>query len=370
MSTGNATGLQAMEQGLSEAGPSGAPAANLSDAPAVIDIDALSFVGSGLRRPECVVAHSSGLLFTPDWTEPGGVSAIAPNGGVKRILATDPAADVETPVRPNGIALEAGGSFLLAHLGAEHGGVYRLFPDGRCQLVVDRVDGERTPPVNFVAPDAKGRLWFTVSTRVRPRADDYRPGADSGFIAVLEPGLTEARIVADGLGYANECLFSPDGATMWVNETFARRLIAFDVVEQESGVALHNRRTVAQFGVGVFPDGLAMTADGALLVVSIISNRVIKINPDASPHILLQDADVRHLEDVEKAFQMGEMGRPHLDASPAKRLRNISNIAFGGPELRTAYLGCLLGDAIATFDAPFKGEPLSSWDVDLGPLAV
>nr|MBX2854072.1 hypothetical protein [Paracoccaceae bacterium] len=72
----------------------------------------------------------------------------------------------------------------------------------------------------------------------------------------------------------------------------------------------------------------------------------------------------------EKAFQAGEMGRPHLDASPAKRLRNISNIAFGGPELRTAYLGCLLGDAIAQFDAPFKGEPLQSWDVDLGPLAV
>ena len=30
-------------------------------------------------------------------------------------------------------------------------------------------------------------------------------------------------------------------------------------------------------------------------------------------------------------------------------LANISSLAFGGPDLRTAYLGCLLGDSIARF---------------------
>ena len=49
------------------------------------------------------------------------------------------------------------------------------------------------------------------------------------------------------------------------------------------------------------------------------------------------------------------MGRPHLDHAAGARLKNVSNLAFGGPGLRTAYLGCLLGDSIATFRAPVAG---------------
>ncbi|MEL6235440.1 MAG: hypothetical protein AAFR46_13635, partial [Pseudomonadota bacterium] len=55
-----------------------------------IELDALRFVGAGLVRPECVLAHASGLLIAPDWTDPGGVSLIAPNGHVTRHLATRP----------------------------------------------------------------------------------------------------------------------------------------------------------------------------------------------------------------------------------------------------------------------------------------
>ena len=301
------------------------------------DLDGARFVGSGLRRPECVIAHACGLLFTPDWTEPGGVSAIAPNGGVKRILATAPDSGVETPVRANGIALEDGGSFLLAHLGAEIGGVYRLHPNGRCALVVDHVDGAPMPPANFVAVDAKGRIWITVSTRKRPRADDYRPDASSGFIAVLEPGQTQARIVADNLGYANECLLSPAGDTLWVNETFARRLTAFDLVEGAFGRrprqpahrgAIRRRRVPRR----PRPGGGWIPAGGLNRLQPRHSSYAGPDGPPAPP--AARRGRLEHLEVVEKAFLAGEMGRPHLDASPAKRLRNISSIAFGGPGLQ------------------------------------
>jgi hypothetical protein len=43
-------------------------------------------------------------------------------------------------------------------------------------------------------------------------------------------------------------------------------------------------------------------------------------------------------------------------------LKNISSIAFGGPDLRTAYLGCLLGDALATFRSPVAGAPPAHWN--------
>ncbi len=328
-----------------------------------VDLETLRHVGAGLNRPECVLAHASGMLIAPDWTDPGGVSVIAPSGRVRRILATAPDPDVDMPLRPNGIALEPGGTILAAHLGAERGGVVRLRPDGRCEVVADAVDGRPMPPANFVARDGAGRLWITVSTTRTPRALDYRPDACTGFIALHDRSGT--RIVADGLGYANECLLSADGRTLWVNETFARRLTAFDVDEDR----LTNRRTVARFGAGTFPDGLAQAADGSLIVTSIVSNRVLRVAPDGGVELWLEDCDPDHVAWVESAFQAGEMGRPHLDRVSSRRLRSISNLAFGGPDLGTAWLGCLLGDAIAGFDAPIAGRPPPHWTMDPGPLA-
>jgi len=46
------------------------------------------------------------------------------------------------------------------------------------------------------------------------------------------------------------------------------------------------------------------------------------------------------------------MGRPHLDGVRSQRLRNISSIAFAGPERRTGVLGCLLGDQLLTLNMP------------------
>jgi hypothetical protein len=40
---------------------------------------------------------------------------------------------------------------------------------------------------------------------------------------------------------------------------------------------------------------------------------------------------------------------------------NISSIAFGGLDLRTIFLGCLLGDRISTFKSEKAGLPPSHW---------
>jgi sugar lactone lactonase YvrE len=219
------------------------------------------------------------------------------------------------------------------------------------------------PPANFVAVDAAGRIWLTVSTRLTPRARDYRPDASTGFVAVCEAGRTE--IAADGLGYTNECLFSSDGGTLWVVETFGRRLSAFSV---EDG-RLSRRRTVARFGPGDFPDGLAETADGSLLVASIVSDRLLRVRPDGTVERLMQDADADHLADVEQAYRTGMMGRPHLDTIGSARLGHISSVAFGGADLTTLFLGSLLGDGIGVLHSDLAGRPLPHWRADLGPLA-
>lgn len=324
----------------------------------------MTFHGSGLERPECVLAHESGLLIAPCWKDNGGISLVTSRGTAHH-LAADPPKPLRPPgLRPNGVALEDGGTVLLAHLGAETGAICRLHPDGGVETVCDTVEGRPMPPANFVTLDRQGRIWFTVSTRVIPRADDYRATAHTGFIAVIEGGV--ARIVADGLGYTNEIVLSPDERQLWVNETFARRTSVFDLAPD---TALSNKRTVAEYGMGTFPDGLALDEEGGLWATSIVSNRVIRIATDGSMQTVLEDSVPEHLETVEDAFREGTMGRPHLDRAESRQLKNISNLAFGGPDRRTAYLGCLLGDSIASFPAPVAGVAPIHWTASLGPLA-
>lgn len=325
-----------------------------------LPLDDLSFIGVGLNRPECLVTHRSGLIFAADWTGTGGVSIIAPDGRVSRLLALKGG----RTLRPNGIALEPGGSFLIAHLGVDEGGLFRLHCDGRVEDVALHIAGTPIPPSNFPLLDSRSRIWLTVSTRVSPRADDYRPAARTGFIALIENGV--ARIVADELGYANECTLSADERHLFVNETFARRLTRFDVAENGD---LSNRTTVATFGAGTFPDGVVLDSEGAAWVTSIVSNRVIRVAANGAMSTILEDAEPEHLAIVEDAFQSASMGRAHLDGVKSKVLRNVSSLAFGGPRLRTACLGCLLDERIPFFEASVAGAVPRHFDFDLGLLA-
>jgi sugar lactone lactonase YvrE len=327
-----------------------------------MDLARISYLGSGLVRPECVVTHETGWTFAADWQDQGGVACISPDGHVHKIKARRREDD---PLRPNGIALEAGGSFLIAHLGETSGGLFRLHPNGDCEPVLVSLEDGPLPPSNFPLVDRKGRIWLTVSTRLMPRARDYRLDAATGFIVLIENG--SARIVADGLGYTNECLLSEDESQLFVNETFARRLSRFDVGADGS---LSNQTVIARFGPGTFPDGVAMDDQGDLWITSIVSNRIIRVTPGGVQTMMLEENDRQHLDETEKAFVEGWMGRRHLDGSPARHLRNISSLAFGGPDLRMAYLGCLLGDAIPVFTSPVRGLPSLSFTAPLGPLPI
>ncbi len=324
----------------------------------MIALDQFDFVGNGLVRPGCVLAHRTGLLFTSDWSGNGGVGAILPDGSVHRIEAKS-----GRQMRPNGIALEPGGTFLLAHLGERRGGVFRLHVNGRVESVLEDLDGKALPPTNFVYVDQSKRMWVTVSTRLTPRSLAYSRDVADGFIVLKD--RDGARIVADELGYANECLPHPDGRRLFVSEMCGRRLTAFDIADNGD---LTNRRTVCEFGEGLFADGMAFDRDGNVWIVSVVSNRVIRIDETGRQTVIAEDADADHVAWVEDAFREDQMDRPHFDAVESRMLRNISGIAFGGPDLKTAHLGCLLGDKIAAFAVDTPGYPMSHWEADLGPL--
>ena len=320
----------------------------------------LGSLGAGLTRPECVLTTRRGDVYTSDWR--GGVAHLRPDGS--QTLYSAKGLD-GLPLRPNGIALQADGSFLLAQLGTDDGGVYRLTRSGELTPFLREVEGKALPPTNFVVADANGRIWITVSTRRKPRALGYRADCDDGFIVMVDANDTRgkgARIVADGLGYTNECTVHPSGNWLYVNETFTRKLSRFPIRADGS---LGNKEVVTTFGEGTFPDGLVFDAEGAAWIVSIASNRVIRVTPDGTQHLFLQDVDADHLLWVEAAYQSGAMDRPHLDTVKSQRLKNISSIAFGGPDLRTGYLGCLLGDNVTVINMPVAGHPPVHWEYPL-----
>ncbi len=321
-------------------------------------LEALAFAGSGLVRPECVLATAQGDLYSADWR--GGVAHLLPNGEQRLYRGTAPDGRA---LRPNGIALNADGSFLIADLGETRGGVFRLTRAGEVSVFLDRVDGLDLPPCNFVFSDQAGRTWITVSTRHTPRADAYRQDVADGFIVMCTPGTAArpggASIVADGLGYTNEAAIDPSGRWLYVNETFARRLSRFAIAA--SG-ALGARETVTEFGAGTYPDGIAFDAEGGAWITSIVSNRIIRVNAAGEQQLVLQDGDCEHIVWAENAFQNNELGRPHLDSVKSRYLKNLSSLAFGGKDLSTAYLGCLLGDRIASLRLPLAGHPLTHWN--------
>ncbi len=316
----------------------------------MIPADSVEHIGSALSRPECVLTTRTGDLYVSD--KRGGVSWIRPDGRATLIQArTAPEGFL-----PNGIALLPDRSFLIADLGPQ-GGVYHLAPDGTLTPRLLEIDGRRLPPTNFVGIDRESRIWVTVSTWLVPREQAARKDYADGFIIVIDE--RGPRIVAEGLGFTNEAIVDPSGRWLYVNETIGRRNSRFPIRPDGS---LGSKEVVAQFGAGTFPDGFAFDAEGGVWVVSVVSNRVIHIAADGTQTIVMEDADPGNLARVEQAFQSDRYGRSEMDSGSARSLRNLSSIAFGGPDLRTTYLGSLFGESIFTFPSPVRGAAPVHWD--------
>jgi sugar lactone lactonase YvrE len=96
-----------------------------------------------------------------------------------------------------------------------------------------------------------------------------------------------ARVVADGLGFPNGMVLTPDGSTLIVAESTMNRLSAFNVASGSLG----ERRTWAAFGapptstdvgevlgqVAVAPDGICLDAEGAVWVADCAHSRLIRV---------------------------------------------------------------------------------------------
>lgn len=259
---------------------------------------------------------------------------------------------------PNGFALLESGDLLIANLGGE-GGVWKLDASRRPSPFLVEVEQQSMRNTNFVMLDHKDRLWITVCTRQTPRELAFDRQVADGYIAVVD--THGARVVADGLAFANECRLHPNGEWLYVNESVGRRLVRFRVNEESGRVTLGAKECVHEFDDGDFPDGLAFDCLGGAWVACVISNRVIRISPSGEKQVVLDDSDPELNALAESVYAKSGISKSVFEMGRRRSLGNVSSVAFGGADLRTVYLGSLGGDRVASFRSEVAGHQLAHW---------
>ncbi len=306
----------------------------------------LSEIGSGLNRPECVLAAPDGSLYTGDWTL--GIAKIAPDG------TTGPAVGVDLIAqgfRPNGIALTPEGDFLITNM-ARAGGVWRVSLGGHVTPFATEVAGHPIPPTNFVLVDGE-RTWITISSTER-KHEHFTSDSNTGQILLVQD--CHVYVAGVGLKWKYEFRVSPWVEYLFVNETFACRTTRYDIAVDGT----LSRPVQLAFPQDIYPDGMAFDAEGGLWIACVISNRLLRVAPDLTWTILCEDPDPA-LADIAASYAKGELTWDQISQSRGSRLSNLSSIAFGGPDLKSIYLGGLGHTSVRVLRSPVPGAPMSHW---------
>ncbi len=316
-----------------------------------IALDDISFSPRMFRRPECVLCCASGDMFTSH----AGATAlhIRPDGTFEVLGHRQGLTDTEQFL-PNGLAIDAEGTILAANLLGD-GGIWAIEGNGPVPRLME-ADGIKLEAANFILIDGLNRQWITCTTRTPDRTASMNHGIADGFI--VRADQHGAHVVGEGLALTNECRIDPSNTWLYVCETAGARVSRFAV--QPSG-DLGPRETWVEFPPGTYPDGCAFDADGHLWVVSVISNRVLRVAPDRNIEIVIEDVLPGHIEDIERARSAKTFNRQHYYTPSGHKLAAITSIAFGGPDLKTIFLGSLTDDRIASFRSPVSGKMPTHW---------
>jgi len=279
------------------------------------------FVGRNLSRPECVLAEPDGSLWVSD--NRGTATHIDPMGRQTLVGSMGGA--------PNGIAMDRQGMLYVANI--DQGRVCRMTRDGRHESLLDGIDGRALGAANFVYLDARDRLWITVSTLTEPRARAVNNPIPDGYIVLMDEA--GPRTVSEGLCFTNEIRIDAAGTQLYIAET-ARGGVSRQPLRADGSLGPR-----ADYGpVPVFPgariDGITLDAEGNIWATEITRNAIVVITPKGHARTVFEDPEGRTL-----VFP--------------------TSIAFGGPDLRLAYVGSLRMDRLACFRAPVPGAPMRHW---------
>ena len=76
---------------------------------------------------------------------------------------------------------------------------------------------------------------------------------------------------------------------------------------------------------------------------------------------LLDDGVPDAIGAYEKSFREATVTPELMGACKGRLAPMMASLTFGGPDLRTVYLGSLLGSTLPTFRSPVAGQKLAHW---------
>ena len=171
---------------------------------------------------------------------------------------------------------------------------------------------------NILRVDPKSRVISVLAHDNRMNQPNDLALAPSGDLYASDPNWKESTgqvwragptgklsLVATNMGTSNGIEVSPDGKTLYVNESVQRNVWAFTI---ESDGSLAHKRLFKKFDTHGF-DGMRCDVDGNLYIARHGKGTVVKLSPGGE---VLQEVDV-------------------LGSKP-------SNLCFGGPDGRTVYV--------------------------------
>ena len=258
----------------------------------------------GIEGPAC---DRSGAVFAVNYARQGTVGRVAPEG-TAAVFLTLPGTSVG-----NGIRFAADGTMFIADY-VNHN-VFRVAPGGR-EPTVFAHDPRMNQP-NDLAIAADGTLY----------ASDPDWKAGTGQLWRIDPDGTTTRL-ADGMGTTNGIDVSPDGKTLYVNESVQRNVFAFPIRVDRT---LGEKRLLRRFPDHGF-DGMRCDAAGNLHITRYGKGTVVTLTPTGE---IVRDVDV-------------------LGAKP-------SNICFGGPDGRTVYVTEVEQARLVRYRTDVPGLSFGAW---------
>jgi sugar lactone lactonase YvrE len=157
-------------------------------------------------------------------------------------------------------------------------------PDGRLLVVSSRdhrvlrrqADGSLVPYADLASIDEHAWNDIVVDGRGNAYVNNIGfdfPGGEfaPGLVALITPDGV-ARRVADDLAFPNGMAVTADNATLIVAESYGQTLTAFDIAADGG---LSNRRTWAE--VDDHPDGICLDADGAVWYADVGTSRCVRV---------------------------------------------------------------------------------------------
>jgi len=269
-------------------------------------------ITSGLMFPEGPIAMDDGSVVLVEIRR-GTLSRVQPSGDIEVIA--------ETGGGPNGAAIGPDGKCYICNNGgfewhernglvlpgeqpADYSGgrIERVDLDtGEVEVLYTECDGHPLRGPNDIVFDAEGGFWFTDHGKNRPRDRD-RTGV---YYAGIDGKSIEEKIFP--LEAPNGIGLSPAEDRLYVAETPTGRLWAFDI--ESPGKLGSGRQMMAQIPDFHMFDSLAVDSEGNICVATLITGGISVHAADASKVELIPMPDIL-----------------------------TTNICFGGPDLRTAYI--------------------------------